>query len=197
MPPKKKKGGKKKKKKDDGELTLDDKYKKTLEEMEVLKDHLAVRKEFTRRSQAQSEEMKERMLETEDTLLETHETQKAVSADMTRQYKTMQTEMGLKIYQLETDLTRARIEIETKDELLKNLTKEKETMEKDKDDEINELRMKIETMGHTYEHFLDNAFEKLMERVEGAKDQWEDKSTSIQSRNKQTLLEFGLKPLDL
>ena len=78
----------------------------------------AVRKEFTRRAQAQSEEMKERMQETEETLQETHETQKAVSADMTRQYKTMQTEMGLKIYQLETDLTRARIEIGQRDCIL-------------------------------------------------------------------------------
>lgn len=40
MPPKKKG---KKKKKDDAELELDEKYKKTVNEIEALKDHLAKR----------------------------------------------------------------------------------------------------------------------------------------------------------
>ena len=51
------------------------------------------------------------MLETEDTLHKTQDDQKAISADMTRQYKTMQTEMGLRIYQLETELARTRTQL--------------------------------------------------------------------------------------
>lgn len=42
MPPKKKGKGKKKKK-DDAELQLEEKYQKTMDEIEALKDHLAKR----------------------------------------------------------------------------------------------------------------------------------------------------------
>jgi hypothetical protein len=51
MPPKKKKGkgkGKEKKKDDPMAMELDDKYKKTVHEIEALKDQLAVRKELAR-----------------------------------------------------------------------------------------------------------------------------------------------------
>ena len=48
------------------------------------------------------------MHDTENTLSQTQDMQKAISADMTRQYKTMQTEMGLRIHQLETELARTR-----------------------------------------------------------------------------------------
>ncbi|KAI0231556.1 hypothetical protein LSAT2_018085 [Lamellibrachia satsuma] len=103
MPPKKKKGGKKKGK-DDGELQIEDKYKKALEEIEMLKEHLAVRKELARRSRAASEDWKERMQEAEKTLDEKANEQLSVNADISRQYKTMQHEMGLRNTMLEIDV---------------------------------------------------------------------------------------------
>ena len=36
-----------------------------------------------------------------------------------------------------------------------------------------------------------------MEKIDLARENWEDKSIMIQSHNKQTMLEFGLNPLDL
>jgi hypothetical protein len=49
----------------------------------------------------------------------------------------------------------------------------------------------------TYVVFLQDALDSLMDKITGAKSKWEDKSSYIQSKNKQTLLEFGLNPLDL
>jgi len=198
MPAKKKKGKKKgKKKAKDGELTVDDKYKKTMEEMEALKDHLAIRKEFTRRSQADSAQWKVKMSEAAEELEDQRETQKAVSADMTRQYKTMQTEMGLRMHQLEKDLQKTQTQLLQTQQNLEDMRLEKEKMEKDKDHEIRNLRLKIETMGQQYENILNDSLDKLIEKITGAKEGWEGRSTDIQANNKQTLLEFGLNPLDI
>ena len=44
--------------------------------------------------------------------------------------------------------------------------------------------------------FLDS-LDNLMAKIDNAKGKWEDKSSYIQSKNKQSLLEFGLNPKDL
>jgi len=54
-------------------------------------------------------ELKERMREADDLLKRQQDDQKSVSADMTRQYKTMQTEMNIKIHQLEKEKERLTI----------------------------------------------------------------------------------------
>lgn len=196
MPPKKKKG-KKKKKKDDGELTIEDKYNKTLEEIEALKDHLSTRKELARRSQSTSEEWRSRMQEAQGTLHEFKDDAKSVSADMTRQYKTMQTEMGLSIHQLQTELERTRKQLVHTEHELKKTREEKDQIIVEKDGEIKNLKLKIDSMEMQYESVLNDALDKLIEKINHSKLRWDDKSTMIQSRNKQTLLEFGLNPLDI
>ncbi|WAR05518.1 CC153-like protein [Mya arenaria] len=86
MPAKKKKGkkGKKgKKKKDDATLELEDKYQRTVNEIEALKDHLAIRKEFSRKAHGAEDEMRSKVRETEKNL-EKHQTdQKAINAATT------------------------------------------------------------------------------------------------------------------
>ena len=71
----------------------------------------AIRKEYTRRAKAQSEDWKERMADMEGALLERENTQRDVSTEMTRQYKTMQTEMGIKMHTLEHELKKTRLEL--------------------------------------------------------------------------------------
>ncbi|KAK2153593.1 hypothetical protein LSH36_291g00058 [Paralvinella palmiformis] len=199
MPPKKKKGKKKKKgRKDDGELTVDDKYKKTLEEVEALKDHLAVRKELAHRSQSAGLVWKHHMLEAQTQLEEREENQKAVSSEMTRQYKTMQTELSLRIHQLETELERTRLQLDDTQSELKKTKAEKEEMTKQKNLEIEDLQNRIKKMGDKFlKIFLDNMEQLKVQIDEQAKGRWAERATMIQSENKQTLLEFGLHPLDI
>ena len=45
------------------------------------------------------------------TLIQSLKCSSLIPADMTRQYKTMQTEMGLRIHQLETELQRTRAQL--------------------------------------------------------------------------------------
>ncbi|CAH1796067.1 unnamed protein product [Owenia fusiformis] len=197
MPPKKKKGKKKKKKKDGDELTIEDKYKQTLDEIEALKDHLTVRKELTRRSKVTSEEWKERMLDAENDLEVEKQDYQSVSADMTRQYKTMQTEMGLRIHQLETDLEKTSKTLEKTEADLKKTREEKDKIERLKNDEIKELQMKIDAMGMQYETVLNDHLDKLIEKIGGARAKWEDHSTMIQTKHKHILLDYGLNPQDI
>lgn len=52
----------------------------------------------------------------------------------------------------------------------------------------------------TYKPFLTSiqeALDTLMQKLDAAKENWEEQSSLIQAKNKQTLLEFGLNPLDI
>lgn len=200
MPPKKKgkgkgKGKKKGKKKDDATLELEDKYQRTMNEIEALKDHLAIRKEYTRRSQSVSFQVHERMTKAEQLLQEHVEDQKAINADMTRQYKTMQTEMGLKMHLLETELIRTQRHSDEAKEKLKKTQEERDHTVRQKDEEIDELKHKVNNMEKAYEGLLREALDNLELKMGEARKKWETSATVIHAQAKQILLELGLNPL--
>ncbi|KAK3724333.1 hypothetical protein QZH41_010848, partial [Actinostola sp. cb2023] len=156
MPPKKKKGkGKKKKKKDEkSELTVEDKYKRTLQEIECLHDELASRSEVTRRAKDTASRMKERMIEAKEAVEVEQQNKLDISSDLTRQYKTMQSEMALRIHMLEQTVTKLRDNLAKSEEQLRKTRKEFEDMRKEKDQTIAELKFKIEHMESVYESIL-------------------------------------------
>ncbi|XP_041373567.1 coiled-coil domain-containing protein 153-like [Gigantopelta aegis] len=197
MPPKKKKGkGKKKgKKKDDAQLQLEDKYKRTMDEIEALKDHLATRKQLSRKANMHSTEWKKRMSDVELEMRDQQDDQKAINADMTRQYKTMQTDMGLKIHTLESELQRTTQQLRRVEAELTITVEEKKRMNFEKDREIEKLKHNIYTMEKEYERILLEALGSLGDKIDKARISWGDQSTMIQAKNKHILLEFGLNPL--
>lgn len=191
------KGKNKGKKKDDAQLELEDKYKRTMEEINALKDHLAIRRDFTRRAKSASSDMARKMKDAEQELEEHKEDQKAINADMTRQYKTMQTEMGLRIHQLEAELGRTKTQLSSTEAELKKSYEDRARMLEERENEIMDLKLKIDSMEQAYENILREALDSLMNKLDIAKDNWEQQSAKIQAKNKQTLLEFGLNPLDI
>jgi len=116
---------------------------------------------------------------------------------MTRQYKTMQTEMGLRIHQLETELGRTRTQLSATEAELKKSYEDRKKMLEERENEIVDLKLKIDSMEQAYENVLREALDTLMHKLDLAKDHWETQSAMIQTKNKQTLLEFGLNPLDI
>lgn len=92
MPPKKKKGSKKGKKKSgkDVELTTEDKLKLKSAEIGSLKDHLALRKDFSRQTKAAYEELKSRLDDTNTQIEEIQSVHRSASAYLTHQYKSLQ-----------------------------------------------------------------------------------------------------------
>lgn len=195
MPPKKRRG--KKTRTSEGELTVDDKFKKTLEEIEALKDHLAIRKDLVRRSKEVSEEWKERMKTAEFNLEDVKDTHRAVSADMTRQYKTMQVETSQRIQHLETDLAQTKARLERAEQELHRTKEDRDRVLREKEIQIEILNMKVNSMSGQYEYLFNECMDKLVDKMTLSKAAWEKKSTSIQSSNKKLLLEFGLNPLDI
>ncbi|CAH3119269.1 dynein regulatory complex protein 12-like [Pocillopora verrucosa] len=199
MPPKKKKGkGKKKKKKDEKtELTIEDKYKRTMEEIECLKDELAARSEIARRSKDTADRMKERMREAKEEVETEQQNKLDISSDLTRQYKTMQSEMALRIHMLEQTVNKLREQLASTEEELKKTRKERDDIRREKDEIIAELQFKIDHMESAYESVLHDAFDRMAVKVEDARARWEMESSEIQEKNKQLLLEFGLNPLEI
>ena len=145
MPPKKKKGKKKGKKGEPGELSVKDKYNKTLQEVDSLKHELETRSELARRNNAKANDLKIKVFlafrlslfqinwtrillkltmviihtlhcmvilqvsEWENVVKEEQEEKLDISADMVRQYKTMQSTMALRIHLLETNLAHMQV----------------------------------------------------------------------------------------
>lgn len=137
------------------------------------------------------------MKEAEELLTRQQLDQQSVSSDMTRQYKTMQTEMNLRIHQLESERDRLQIELEKTQLLLKSTVKTKDKEIADRDQKIKDLEQKIKELSHDFDVLMQDSFNSLLLKFEDARKSWEDKSTLIQARNKQVLMEFHLNPLDI
>lgn len=198
MPPKKKAGkGKKKKKDDKEEFTIEDKYKKTLMEVESLKEHLAMRTEIARRAQSKAEDINEKMFQAKETINVEKQDKLEISADLTRQYKTMQTELTLRIHNLEQHVSILKDQLALTERELMRTKNEKEEIINEKDLKIENLQFKIDNMETAYENILHDALDAMRDKIEDAKNKWQSESTQIQEQNKKLLLEFGLNPLDI
>ncbi|XP_028401693.1 coiled-coil domain-containing protein 153-like [Dendronephthya gigantea] len=191
MPPKKTVKAKKKKKKGAGEkteLTVEDKYKRTMEEIESLKVELATRTEHARRSREMSARMEERMHEAEADVKQEQEDKRDISTDLTRQYKMMQSELGLKIHILEQTVTTLQSQLASTEAELHEARKERDNIREEKDAIITELQFKIDTMESAYETLLHDTLDKMGDKVEEAKKKWFSESREIQETNKQLLV---------
>lgn len=137
------------------------------------------------------------MKDADDLLRKQQADQKSVSADMTRQYKTMQTEMNLRIHQLESERDRLQIELNKTQDTLVQTIKAKDKEISDRDQRIKELELKIKDLSHDFDNLMQDSFNVLLRKLESKRKNWEDNSTLIQDKNKQLLLEFDLNPLDI
>ncbi|XP_014350708.1 coiled-coil domain-containing protein 153 [Latimeria chalumnae] len=199
MPPKKRAKGKKKKgkKKPVDDNAVEEKYKKASLEVEVLKDHLALRRNMCREAQACKEGLKLKLLTLERDLEDERDDKMVINADMTRQYKTMQTDMGIQVHQLEIEVSRLRQQLATCQQELQTTCEEKAWIVKEKDEMIIELQGKIDNMETEYEKILHESLDTLLAKLETAKFRWNDQATALHFQYKQKLLDFGLNPLDI
>jgi tRNA/tmRNA/rRNA uracil-C5-methylase (TrmA/RlmC/RlmD family) len=200
MPPKKGKGKKgkgKKGKKSNGELTDDDKHKRTLLEVEILKDRLAFRNEFSRRSKAPYEEMRSKMDDTNTNLEELEHTHKSANAFLTNQYKILQVENGIKIHNLESELNAVRKQLDDNEQKLKTMSLNSKQIINEKEERINDLQRKIENMEIAYESIIHNTFDSFIENLNESKTKWSKSNTEVQAKNKKLLTELGFNVHDL
>merc|ERR1712227_123652 len=122
---------------------------------------------------------------------------RAISADMTRQYQTMESEMTYHRNQLQQELQRTQHKLHQTDQQLRNAHEEIARMCQEKDAEIARLEMEKNKLGSHYCSTLDASMTLLLDKLQEARADWRHRSQLIQDRCKTTLLEFGLNPLDL
>lgn len=194
MPPKKKKSAKKR---DDKDLQTEEKYNQAMGEVKAMKDCLALRHSMLIQAKTNSEVCHQQLEQIQKEFQTQKSDYKAVSADMTRQYKTMQSEMTGRIHLLETELAHFKLNLKETDKLLTKEREEKRILIRDKNNEIGALQQKINSLQGSYEAILHEALDNLMNLIDLANEQWKEQSRMIQAKNMKTLSQFGLNPLDL
>lgn len=127
-------------------------------------------------------ELQERM----DRVAEEYENAKRrtldIKQDMTRQYTSMQEELLSKIVQLEKangDLRDLLSEADIKKE---RIIKEKNAIIQMKDDEIAELKQKIDSMADEFGNMLRETLEKMNEKIEISSGNFEAPDVQIQKK---------------
>lgn len=175
---------------------MEEKYKKSLAEIESLRDHLNIRKDHARKSQSVCEQWKERMLQAHEELEVYAGDYKSVRADMTRQYKTMQNEFLIHAQELEIENSKLRERLAEREDQLETLTLNQERVVKEKNEKIEDLQIQIRHMEKAYEGILYKTLDSLNEKLANAYAEWEKESMWIQVKHKEELMSFGIKPLE-
>jgi chromosome segregation ATPase len=199
MPPKKKgkKGKKGKKKSKDGELNEDDRLKMKIHEVDALKDNLAFRRDFSKKTKAAYEEMKEKLEETNNHIEELESIHKASSAYLTNQYKSMQNEMEIKLQMLENELNSTRKNLEDTEIKLADVIQEKKRIIEQKDEKIEELNQKVKNIQVAFDSVINSTLDGFNSNLLKKKMSWENSSMKLQTNNKKKLAELGLRIHDI
>uniref|UniRef100_A0A3Q1H6S5 Dynein regulatory complex protein 12 n=1 Tax=Acanthochromis polyacanthus TaxID=80966 RepID=A0A3Q1H6S5_9TELE len=111
---------------------------------------------------------------------------------LSRQYKTMQTELTSKVERPEKEASQLKEELELSKEKQK-----REQVEQEKDAIIVGLQHKLDNLETDYEKILIETLDSLTSQLSVARRGWEDKSTALHQNYKELLAEFGLKALDI
>jgi len=196
MPPKKK--GKKGKKAKAKEVPQDeDKFKRTQKEVVLVKDKLALQTEISRRATSVANIARGDAEEISRKLTKQKKHEKEISAELSRQYKTMQTEMSISVRQLEAEVSYLRQQLSHANNELETCKKSATKMEEEKNMRISELQMRIDGMEGSYERVLTEALDSLMLKIENSSRNWDKTSVAFQEKSKVMLQQFGLNPLDI
>uniref|UniRef100_A0A3P8T2C0 Dynein regulatory complex protein 12 n=1 Tax=Amphiprion percula TaxID=161767 RepID=A0A3P8T2C0_AMPPE len=115
---------------------------------------------------------------------------------LSRQYKTMQTELTSKVKRLEKEASQLKEELLCQEELSKEQQK-REQVEQEKDAIIVDLQHKLDNLETDYEKILIETLDSLTSQLSVARRGWEDKSTVLHQNYKELLTEFGLNALDI
>uniref|UniRef100_A0A6Q2ZKF6 Dynein regulatory complex protein 12 n=1 Tax=Esox lucius TaxID=8010 RepID=A0A6Q2ZKF6_ESOLU len=180
-----------------GRNELEEKYKQSELDVTVLKDHLALRGDLTKHAQSLCHDLRSRIRDMEQELRHERLDRKDVCTDLTHQYKTMQTDMTMKVKRIGEEVTLLREQLVHCQEKLSAERKEREQMQQEKDATIAELQNKLDNMEIDYEKILHDTLDSLTSNLAKARLQWEKESMSSHQQYKELLFDFGLNSMDI
>ncbi|XP_031439697.1 coiled-coil domain-containing protein 153 [Clupea harengus] len=197
MPPKKKGKEKKKMKQNDEGNEHEEKYRRSLLDVAILKEHLALRTDVALHAKASREELKKQLGELESDLSQERTNKRDITADLNRRHKIMQTDMEAKISHLEIkvitlqqQLAQCQGELRDEREAHTQDTEEKEAI-------ISRLQSKLDNMESEYEKILHGSLDSLLTHLTEARGTWEEESAHIHQDFKDILKDFGLNALQI
>ncbi|XP_062241718.1 coiled-coil domain-containing protein 153 [Platichthys flesus] len=196
MSPKKKTKKIPKKKQDRSDNDLEAKYRRSVLDVAILQDHIAVQCESVRTVQSDRIDLRRRARDMEQKLQHERQDHRDVNSNISRQYKTMQTELTNKVKELETEVSQLNEELALCQEELREEKREREQMEQEKDATIAELQHKLDNMETAYEKILHDTLDSLTSQLSEARQRREDTGITLHQNYQGLLSEFGLNALD-
>uniref|UniRef100_A0A4W6CTX8 Dynein regulatory complex protein 12 n=1 Tax=Lates calcarifer TaxID=8187 RepID=A0A4W6CTX8_LATCA len=176
---------------------LEEKYRRSILDIAILQDHIALQCESVIKVQSDRVDLRRRMRDMEQKLQHERQDHRDVNSDLSRQYKTMQTELTSKVKRLEKEVSQLKEELAMCQEDLGKEKRERVQMEREKDATIDDLQHKLDNMETDYEKVLHDTLDSLTSQLSVARQRWEDKSTTLHQNYKGLLSEFGLNALDI
>lgn len=172
MPPKKSipVPGKKKKTSPEngGELDIESKAKLYQFTCDSLRFQLAERSEAASIATTEQIQMKERLTVLTDECEKVKQDNLELTQQMTRQYKGMQQELLARINKLEDTICQLRDKLSGAEARQLNIIKEKDVIISDRENDIDELKMRMDAMADEFSRMLKETLDKMKERMEAS-----------------------------
>lgn len=169
MPPKAasaKKGGASKKEGDELPLSAMEEAKMFQATCQSLQMQLAERTEEVGRVTEERRQLEAKVATLQQDSHEEHKVAFEITRDMTRQYKGMQEQLVDRITQLSRTVQELQDQLEQAEQHLDKTVKEKERIIQLKDDEINQMKVRMEDMAQEFGGMLKETLDKMRQRIE-------------------------------
>jgi len=155
------------------ELTPEEREARAKLRIEALERELVQRQDVVNRALQSHNDMRQRQAELLKDFEDEKQTTFAITADMTRQYKSMQEELMKRINTLETTIMEQKDQLELARQANEELTKQKDQELALKDATIADLKMKMEDMSQEFGEMLKETLDKMSEKIEATSNEWE------------------------
>ncbi|EGF80763.1 hypothetical protein BATDEDRAFT_88422 [Batrachochytrium dendrobatidis JAM81] len=204
MPPKKSGSAKKKTEKsapelaDTIEMSLEDQLLKANLEMKSLQYEIEMKNDLNVRLRQQLTEHKQKINGLENLLEMRTQDRLELSSDMSRQYKTMQSEMMTKIESLEKKVLDLKSKLAYTQHTYSEEKRIYEATMMDKDALIEEQNMKMTYMTNEFEAMLNETLGRMTKKLEMASQRWKDNDhITLSDANAKRLEDFQLSRIAL
>ncbi|XP_076699812.1 dynein regulatory complex protein 12 isoform X1 [Callospermophilus lateralis] len=209
MPPKtkekgRKSGTQKKKKNSSVDVEAEAKHRLMVLEKEMLLDHLALRRDESRRAKASEELLKQKLQGLEAELKEARSEEKAIYAEMSRQHQALKEKLETRSNQLEEEVRGLREQLEMCQKEAKAEREEAEQALRERDQTLTQLRAQVVDMEAKYQEILhlkawclQGSLDQLLAKLRAVKPHWDGAVLRLHAKHKEQLRQFGLNPLDL
>uniref|UniRef100_A0A8C6EYZ9 Dynein regulatory complex protein 12 n=1 Tax=Marmota marmota marmota TaxID=9994 RepID=A0A8C6EYZ9_MARMA len=209
MPPKtkekgRKSGTQKKKKNLSVDVEAEAKHRLMVLEKELLLDHLALRRDESRRAKASEELLKQKLQGLEAELKEARSEEKAIYAEMSRQHQALKEKLETRSHQLEEEVRGLREQLEMCQKEAKAEREEAEQALRERDQTLTQLRAQVVDMEAKYQEILhlkawclQGSLDQLLAKLRAVKPHWDGAVLRLHAKHKEQLRQFGLNPLDL